>query len=97
VAPHLPDHQRLPVTTRLPGTRRECPIGGELYSCSRTVKAGHLMCPYHWRQVPKNLQSDVWRTWRKFNRTHADDDWKAYLEARLAAITEVERINRGRH
>lgn len=73
--------------TRGLGTPRQCPIGGPgLDQCPRTVRAGHLMCGYHWREVPKDLQNDVWRTWRRWNKTMEDDDWAAYAVAREAAL-----------
>lgn len=72
--------------TRLHGDRRSCPVNG----CRGTVRAGHLMCAPHWRQVPKDLQLQVWSTWRSWQRTMTDDDWTAYLTARAAALTYLE-------
>lgn len=72
--------------TRLHGDRRECPVD----ACPRTVRPGHLMCGAHWRLVPKGLQSDVWSTWRKWQRTMDDDDWAAYLTARDAALDSLK-------
>lgn len=78
--------------TRLGSAPRECPIGGPgLNGCGRTVRSGHLMCGHHWSKVPRDLQSDVWRTWRAWCRTHDDDAWEAYSAARLAAIAAVEK------
>jgi len=68
--------------TRLHGNPRDCPLDG----CPRTVRAGQLMCGPHWYQVPRELQRDVYRTWRSWNRTHDDDDWEAYMVAREAAL-----------
>jgi hypothetical protein len=31
--------------------------------CQVEVPHHLLMCPYHWRQVPRSLQRDVDRTW----------------------------------
>jgi hypothetical protein len=74
------------MATRLYGDPRSCPIE----SCTHTVRAGQLMCLDHWRQVPKGIQSDVYRHWRSWNRTHDDDVWAAYLEARAVALDVVE-------
>lgn len=74
------------MATRGHGEPRRCPLDG----CPRTARAGQLMCGYHWRQVPKALQSDVWRTWRKWNRTHGDKDWQTYMIARRAALDAIE-------
>jgi len=38
-------------------TMHRCPVRG----CKVTnVPDKWLMCPYHWRQVPAELQGDVW-------------------------------------
>ena len=74
--------------TRGRGTPRQCPIGGPgLEQCPRTVRAGQLMCGPHWRIVPKDLASEVWRTWRHFDRT--GEGWDSYSVARAAAIDAV--------
>jgi len=77
--------------TRLYSNARGCPID----PCDRTVRPGQLMCVIHWRQVPREIQTGVYRTWRTWNRTHADDDWTAYLVARDAALDAVEAAPRG--
>lgn len=77
--------------TRLHGDRRECPIT----RCPRTVRPGHLMCGVHWRQVPREIQTLVWSSWRSWNRTHSDDAWEAYTDARLAALRIFEEDPHG--
>lgn len=63
----------------------DCPTG-----CGRTPREGHLMCAPCWREVPKRLQLDVLRTWRKWRKDFGDlDAFNAYLEARDAAIGAV--------
>lgn len=47
------------------------------------------MCPTHWRRVPVGLRTDVLRAWGRWNETHEDIDWDAYLAARSAALTSV--------
>jgi hypothetical protein len=73
------------MVTRLYSNARGCPVD----PCPRTVRPGHLMCASHWRQVPKDTQAQVWSTWRKWNRTHGDDDWAAYMTARETALDAV--------
>lgn len=73
------------MTTRGFGEPRRCPVA----SCGRTVRAGHLMCAAHWREVPKALQRNVWTYWRRWNRDHDDDTWEAYMGARTAALESV--------
>lgn len=75
--------------TRLYFNARGCPID----RCPRTVRPGHLMCAAHWRKVPQDVQSDVWRFWRRWNKSHNDEDWASYMEARTAAIDAVEAIS----
>jgi hypothetical protein len=29
-------------------------------NCEKCIHPKFLMCPYHWRKVPKKLQDDVW-------------------------------------
>lgn len=81
------------MTTQAPrvGARR-CPIiydpgsTNQPVTCGGAVRAGHLMCPRHWAQVPKPIQNDVWRTWRAWNRDGTDEQWVAYEKARDAAL-----------
>lgn len=66
---------------------RECPVReGTPDQCKATVRPGHLMCANHWRQVPKDVQTEVWRTWRGWERASTDDRWDAYMVARQAAL-----------
>lgn len=37
----------------------ECPAPG----CKTEVSAAKLMCPAHWAQVPKPLQTEVYAAW----------------------------------
>ena len=60
-----------------------CPTG-----CGRTCKRGHLMCGPCWRRVPKDLQSEVYATWRSVQRGSATA-YPAYERAREAAIASV--------
>ena len=62
-----------------------CPIG-----CGRNCKPGHLMCSGCWRLVPRDLQQEVYRTWRAWQRSNGDADrMAAYRSARDAAIASV--------
>jgi hypothetical protein len=65
---------------------RECPLA----TCDRYVRPGQFMCGAHWRRVPKPLQTDVWSTWRKWQRTMDDTDWDTYLAARQAALDSLK-------
>ena len=59
-----------------------CPTG-----CGRQIKPGHLMCLHCWREVPKDLQREVNRTWRRCQRTL--EAFPEYAQAREAAIASV--------
>lgn len=74
------------MATRGRGTPRECPVATGHGTCARTVRAGQLMCPPHWRRVPKDARDDVWATWRRWERTMTDDAWAAYTAARETAL-----------
>lgn len=58
-------------------------------NCTATVPPERLMCVSHWRMVPKHLQREVWRHYR---RGQCDDKRPSteYLAAARAAITAVE-------
>ena len=57
-----------------------CPIPG----CRiRQIPVGLLMCPFHWRLVPRPLQQALYHAWNR-GRMRAD-----YLEVRTAAINAV--------
>lgn len=65
--------------TRL-GSR--CPSG-----CGRTVAAGKLMCRPCWSEVPREIQQQVYRTWRAWSRDLDDNEaMHAYRAAREAAL-----------
>lgn len=62
-----------------------CPTG-----CGRAQPEGKVMCAPCWREVPKPLQRDVYRTWRKWRRDFGDTEaFTAYLEARDAAVGSI--------
>jgi hypothetical protein len=63
----------------------DCPVG-----CGRRVQVGHLMCRSCWSRVPRDLQQEVYRTWRAWRRDWGDLDlMHAYREAKEAAIAAV--------
>jgi len=65
--------------------QRECPTG-----CGRRARAGHLMCGPCWREVPSNIQRDVYRTWRAWWADRGDaDKMRAYTEASDAAVGSI--------
>lgn len=67
--------------------QRECPVlEGTPKHCKATVRPEYLMCGRHWAQVPVDLRSPVWATWRAWQRASTDDRWDAYMTARAAAL-----------
>lgn len=73
---------------------RQCPVGAGLglAQCQRYVRPGRLMCPTHWRVIPKDLQLLIYSTLRAFNRSGSDEDWGRYMEARDAALGLVAPV-----
>lgn len=72
-----------------------CPIS----SCTSNARSGQLMCPRHWRQVPRELNRQVYATWR-FIR-HRDGktveqlqggiaDYRAARDSAIAAVNAAE-------
>lgn len=53
--------------------------------CARQVPNKHLMCPDHWKLVPRPLQDRIVTAWKYglSNRCHPTDDYNhAIVEAR---------------
>lgn len=66
--------------TKKNGTKVGCPVPG----CSEMHARRLMMCPTHWRQVPKPIRDEVWRSYREEGVLS-----EAYIEARVAAIESV--------
>lgn len=62
----------------------ECPTG-----CGRQRKGDYLMCLKCWHKVPSTLRRRVDKTWRQAQTTGKHQHYKAYREAREAAIASV--------
>lgn len=69
--------------------------------CERPVKPGMLMCKGHWFSLPKAMQREIWRTWRRFHNARfiRGTDPEAYLqimadyrEAVRAAVDYLESV-----
>ncbi len=56
--------------------------------CRERVEPKLLMCPRHWRMVPRNLQAEVWRTYRAGQEIDKRPT-REYLDAADAAINAV--------
>lgn len=78
------------MSTRLGGEPRRCPVTYERQPCQRTVRAGHLMCPAHWRLVPAPQRRAVTAAWKNWCTSMTDELWTAYLTARQAALDTLE-------
>ena len=52
--------------------------------------AGVTVCGPCWREVPKHLQLEVYRTWRAYQRNPTDQAWDAYIDARDNAIGAIK-------
>lgn len=67
--------------TRLTST---CPSG-----CGRAVSPGKLVCLPCWREIPRHLQREVYRTWRAYTKDSTDEAFAAYDAARDAALGAI--------
>ncbi len=59
--------------------------------CEVPVPPGMLMCMKHWMAVPRRLQAQVWRHYRKGQEIDKNPS-AAYLTAMKAAIESVRGI-----
>jgi hypothetical protein len=57
-----------------------CPV----VRCAVKIRSGYLMCPDHWRRVPRELRRLVGSTWRAIKSAET-------REARTLAIVEYSR------
>lgn len=68
-----------------------CPAG-----CGRVQRPGRLLCSTCWSEVPRELQRDVYRTWRAYKSSPARTDpafpakSRAYRAARDAALASIQ-------
>lgn len=60
--------------------------------CRREVAPSLLMCPVHWRMVPRHLQRAVWQHYREGQEVDKRPS-AAYLEAAAAAIAAVAELS----
>ena len=72
--------------TRGRGPARECPVPHGRGLCGGRVAPGQLMCPHHWRNVPRPQRQAVYATLRDWKAEMSDPNWRRYLEARAHAI-----------
>lgn len=63
--------------------------------CEVDVPPSRLMCPRHWRMVPRALQVAVWAAYRDGQEIRKDPT-PEYLRAAHAAIEAVDALERAR-
>lgn len=57
--------------------------------CARPCKVGHLMCPFHWRLVPRINQRIVYRKWgRWLNGEATVGELRAAQAAAVQSVTD---------
>jgi hypothetical protein len=61
--------------------------------CNRHVLPRFLMCPEHWKIVPRSIQSWVYATYRPGQEIDKRPS-EEYIKARNAAITAVANIEK---
>lgn len=69
------------------------PRGGECYAtgCETTIRRGLLMCRRHWSRVPRDLQAEVYGTWRAVLRGESGS-MERWLEAAARAREALETV-----
>lgn len=80
-------------TAKQPSSDRRASHHCHAKGCVTACKPEYLMCPRHWRMVPRLLQVAVWQTYR---RGQCDDmrPSEAWFLAANAAIANVARQER---
>jgi hypothetical protein len=66
--------------------RRPCPIKG----CEKRISHDYLVCPEHWRLVPRPLQNEVYAAYDRYlesDRSHVAADKLREVQSR--AIDEI--------
>jgi hypothetical protein len=61
--------------------------------CEAVVAPRFLMCPRHWRMVPKALQHAVWEHYRR-GQERTKDPSPEYLDAAMAVVNAVAEKER---
>lgn len=70
------------VRQQMAASRHDCPVRG----CKATVPNDMLMCGPHWQLVPKTLQKEVWRAYKRGKGAGSLE----LLSAQEAAIAAAE-------
>lgn len=68
-------------------TKHRCPIEG----CEHQITQQLLMCRSHWRLVPRDLQTRVYRAWTAFCDHMSPQTRDAYFDTRKEAIDHVHK------
>ena len=70
--------------------RHQCPVSG----CTAQLPRSIFMCRTHWHQVPKNLQTKIWVTWRRRERAQTNAEEETWKQRHLAACRSALEIVR---
>lgn len=54
--------------------------------CQTKIEMSMLMCGPHWKLVPRTMQDDIWREWRKVQASRRDDPTYVLHDEYIAAI-----------
>jgi len=62
------------------------------YACITRCRPEHLMCATHWRMVPSDLQSEVWKHYRpgQCEDMQPSPEWFVAAETAIAAVATLE-------
>lgn len=60
--------------------------------CPQAIPQGRLMCPAHWRLVPKGMQLRVWRTWEAYRSAPAGQGLQPLADYQAAIADAAEHV-----
>lgn len=61
--------------------------------CCKQIARGLLMCPAHWRMVPRHIRQEVWTTYKTVTRRDASSvSIAAYTAAVQKAVDAVSHM-----
>lgn len=61
--------------------------------CRRAVEPKFLMCPAHWRRVPKRIQAQIWKHYVPGQELRKDPtpEYLAVMQSAINAVAAYER------
>lgn len=80
-----------PTTEGIPAVAKLRPLPCERPGCHGARSHRHLICPACWREVPKHLRNDVYRTWDDF-QGRRENGYLHWITARRKCLESLAPI-----